>query len=72
VHFHVPLHFRGTAELRTTARLLDSTFFRRAITPGRHLVVETYTFDVLPEQDEDVVSSVTKELKWVMDGFSPE
>ena len=72
VHFHVPLHFQGNERLETTARLLKGAFFRRAVTPGRHLVVETYTFEVLPEKDEGVVSSVTKELEWVMDGFSTE
>jgi hypothetical protein len=37
--------------------------------PSRHLEVETYTWDVLPEEyrREDIVSAVARELNWVRD-----
>jgi hypothetical protein len=42
---------------------------RTAVTP--HLEVETYTWDVLPEEyrREDIVTAVARELTWVLDQF---
>ena len=68
VHFHVPVFrrslgpFSGTQPyLREVLHLLRTT----AVSP--HLEVETYTWDVLPEEHrrEDVVSAVIRELEWV-------
>jgi sugar phosphate isomerase/epimerase len=73
VHFHVPIflerlgHFEGTqayvAELLEMAR-------EQQLSP--HLEVETYTWDVLPEEHRagDVVSAIARELSWVMDRLS--
>ena len=38
-----------------------------------HLEVETYTWDVLPEQDrqDDVATAIARELAWVRDRLSP-
>ena len=67
VHFHVPLFrdrfgpFEGTqayaAELVTLAR---------ACTDCAHYELETYTWDVLPEEfrREGIVASVVRELEW--------
>ncbi len=62
VHFHVPLHFSGGGGLETTARLLDAAFLSEALAPDRHLEIETYSFDVLPEPRGDVVDSIASEF----------
>ncbi len=66
VHFHVPLHFAGAGRLKTTARLLDAAFFTEALEPGRHLEIETYSFDVLPGPRGDVVDSIASEFDWLL------
>jgi sugar phosphate isomerase/epimerase len=69
IHFHVPLFrerlglFSNTQDyLRELLALVKKT----AVSP--HLEVETYTWDVLPEQyrREGVVAAVARELQWVM------
>ncbi len=65
VHFHVPLHYADRHRLNSTSEQLDNTFWQRAIAPGRHLEIETYSFDVLPGGGGDVVESVCREFKWV-------
>jgi hypothetical protein len=64
VHFHVPLHWEGTRELRSTAAGLDAAFMRAAVASGAHLEVETYTFGVMPGRTEDVDESVACEVLW--------
>jgi sugar phosphate isomerase/epimerase len=67
VHFHVPLfrerfgRFEGTQSY--VAELLRLV---RARTDCAHFEVETYTWDVLPEEfrREDIVSAVARELAW--------
>lgn len=71
VHFHVPLHYEGGGKLSTTSSLLDRNFFLEALKPGRHLEIETYSFDVLPGAKGDVVDSIAAEFKWVMKIPSP-
>ena len=69
IHFHVPLFrerlglFSNTQDyLRELLALVKKT----AVSP--HLEVETYTWDVLPEQyrREGVVAAVAREMQWVM------
>lgn len=67
VHFHVPLHYGGCGQLSTTSFLLDREFFLEALKPGRHLEIETYSFDVLPGAKGNVVDSIAAEFKWVME-----
>lgn len=67
VHFHVPLHYAAGHRLGSTGEKLNDEFWRRATGPGRHLEIETYSFDVLPGGGGDVVESVCKEFKWVME-----
>jgi sugar phosphate isomerase/epimerase len=67
VHFHVPLHFAAPGNLATTADLLDEEFLTRALTPGRHLEIETYSFHVLPGGGGEVVDSICGEFRWLMD-----
>lgn len=66
VHFHVPLHFDPPGRLGTTAELLDEEFLSRATTPGRHLEIETYSFNVLPGGGGELVESVCDEFDWLL------
>ncbi len=69
VHFHVPLFWRGNPPLGTTASCLDDRFMTRLRTGAcGHLEIETYTFDVLPEEmkTHDVSESIAREFEWVL------
>lgn len=70
VHFHVPI-FRDLAELggpitttQADLRALCAEIRRGPVAP--HLEVETYTWEVLPEEHrrEGVVEAVARELAW--------
>ena len=68
VHFHVPLFMESLPPLSTTQSYVAEVIEllkRDAMTP--HLEVETYTWDVLPEQyrGEDKCSAIARELDWV-------
>lgn len=68
VHFHVPLFFKGNGPLASTVSTLTPDFFRELRQGAtRHVEIETYTFDVLPEEirPADVVSSIAREFTWV-------
>lgn len=74
VHFHVPLFWQGSAQLGTTATGLDQRFFEAVATSScRHLEIETYTFDVLPESvfADDVVACIAREYEWVTQRLQP-
>jgi sugar phosphate isomerase/epimerase len=68
VHFHVPL-FREDlgAFVNTQDYLRELLGMLRRDCPSQHLEVETYTWDVLPEEyrREDIVTAVARELRWV-------
>jgi hypothetical protein len=67
-HFHVPLYFEESEDLRSTSFELTPAFFQTALQNGiSHFEMETYTFDVLPEalRSMDVVQSISKEYQWV-------
>lgn len=50
VHCHVPMHWKGQGALRSTVSTLGPEFAAALTDSGcRHVEVETYTFDVLPE-----------------------
>lgn len=68
VHFHVPIFRELEGSLTTTQPELAALLAHlreRPVTP--HLEVETYTWDVLPEEQrrEGVVGAVARELAWV-------
>ena len=69
VHFHVPLFFTGSGPLQSTAAELTPEFFHE-LRGGEcsHLEIETYTFDVLPQElrATDVVRSISREYSWVL------
>ncbi len=70
VHYHVPLFWPGGENLTSTAGSLAGEFAEK-IRRGacRQLEIETYTFDVLPEELKaaDVTDSIAGEYRWVME-----
>lgn len=68
IHFHVPLFREGLGPFQSTQPYLRELI---ALLGGgsadQHWEVETYTWDVLPEEfrGEGVVAAVTRELAWV-------
>ena len=67
VHFHVPLFVENYGALRSTAPALTPRFFA-LLHSAEHLEIETYTFDVLPEElrSGGVVASIAREYDWVL------
>ncbi|MDA1098971.1 MAG: metabolite traffic protein EboE [Proteobacteria bacterium] len=67
VHFHVPIFLAALDGFATTRPAVESFLARQRRDPvTRHLEVETYTWDVLPEEHrrDDVVSNIVKEMQW--------
>jgi hypothetical protein len=68
VHCHVPIFLEKLPDLATTQDFLREILALHKNSPiSRHLEVETYTFDVLPEElrQVDVATAVARELAWV-------
>ena len=74
IHFHVPVFQRRYGRLENTQRDLEAVLQHLAAEPGpAHLEVETYTWDVLPEEyrREGIVASIARELRWVIERMRP-
>jgi len=70
IHFHVPLFLERLGPFLNTQDFLRRLLaVLRAEPVSPHLEVETYTWDVLPEEHrrEDIVTAVARELDWVLD-----
>jgi sugar phosphate isomerase/epimerase len=70
VHFHVPIFLDEIEHFSTTQDFLREILaIHREDPVSAHLEVETYTWDVLPEQDRqgDVATAIARELAWVRD-----
>lgn len=70
VHFHVPVFIEHTEYFSTTqANLKQVLKLQQQSGFCRHLEVETYTWDVLPEayRQESVSSAIARELNWVQE-----
>ena len=70
VHCHVPIFMSALPELDTTQDFLREILALHQRAPiSDHLEVETYTFDVLPEELRrvDASTAVARELGWVRD-----
>jgi sugar phosphate isomerase/epimerase len=70
IHFHVPVFLDRLPEFDTTQGFLAEILALHRKTPiSHHLEVETYTWDVLPEEMRagSVDAAVTRELEWVRD-----
>jgi hypothetical protein len=68
VHFHVPIFLAELKDFSTTQAFLREILALHRRRPiSRHLEVETYTWDVLPERyrQVDVASAIARELGWV-------
>jgi hypothetical protein len=69
VHFHVPLFRRALGPFENTADFLEPLLARAAQQPfTAHLEVETYTWDVLPEElrNQPVHQAVARELAFAL------
>lgn len=70
IHFHIPLHSRPADGFASTADHLSGVMDYLAATPGRcrHIEMETYTWEVLPEsmKDRDVVDHLCEEYHWTL------
>lgn len=70
VHFHVPVFMEKTEHFSTTQASLQQVLnLLRLSGFCKHLEVETYTWDVLPEayRQLSVSQAIARELKWVKD-----
>jgi hypothetical protein len=70
VHCHIPVFMDKLPVLHTTQDFLTEVLAIHRTSPiSPHLEVETYTFDVLPEELRrvDVATAVARELTWVKD-----
>jgi hypothetical protein len=67
-HFHVPVFLKDLGPCQSTQFALEQALAMHKQTPlSRHLEIETYTWDVLPDQLKtgDIVEYVCRELEWV-------
>ena len=67
-HFHVPVFLEDLGEFGTTRFAIeDALKFHKARPLSRQLEIETYTWDVLPDnlKTGDIVDYVCRELEWV-------
>lgn len=67
VHFHIPVFLSRAGGFQSTQDALTRTLeLLSGDLTGRHLEVETYTWDVLPgELKRPLVDSIERELRWV-------
>lgn len=70
IHFHIPLHAQPEAPIASTSDHIQDTLNFVAQTPGicRHFEMETYTWEVLPDELEEsnVVDQLVKEYAWTL------
>jgi hypothetical protein len=74
VHFHVPVFIADLGTFLTTQDFLAEILAIHAKEPvSRHLEVETYTWDVLPEDLHvgPVEEAIERELRWVLERLRP-
>ncbi len=74
IHFHVPIFLDRLEHFDTTQFFLREILaMHRADPISRHLEVETYTWDVLPEQyrQADVSEAIAREMNWVREQLLP-
>jgi len=67
-HFHVPVFLDDLGPFRTTRFAIEDALRFHKLKPlSRQLEIETYTWDVLPDQLKtgDIVEYVCRELEWV-------
>ena len=69
MHFHVPVFLGQAGAFGSTQAAIRTTLdLLRPELTGRHLEVETYTWDVLPpDLKRPLLDSIERELRWVQD-----
>ena len=68
VHIHVPVFLDDLGPFRTTRfAIADALRFHKAKPLSRQLEIETYTWDMLPEnlKTGDIVDYICREIEWV-------
>jgi hypothetical protein len=66
-HVHVPIFLADLGDTQTTRYAIEEALAIHRETPqSRHLEIETYTWDVLPDElkSGDIVDYVSRELEW--------
>jgi hypothetical protein len=69
-HFHVPVFLDEIGGFRTTRLNIEAALEMHTRTPlSDHLEIETYTWDVLPEELKtgDITEYISREIEWVRD-----
>lgn len=67
-HFHVPVFLEDLGSIQTTRYAIEEALeIHRRDPQSRQLEIETYTWDVLPDEFKtgDIVDYVSRELEWV-------
>ena len=73
IHFHVPIFLERLGVLETTrAATAAALDVHRATALSRHVEIETYTWDVLPDEFKtgDIVEYVSREIEWARAALS--
>jgi sugar phosphate isomerase/epimerase len=73
-HFHVPVFLSDLGATQTTRYAIEEALaLHRADPQSRQLEIETYTWDVLPDEFKtgDIVDYVSRELEWVRSELIP-
>lgn len=65
-HFHVPLTWQGEG-ISSTGELIEQEFFEKL--ENKHLEVETYSYDVMPQPKKPLLDSIVSELEWAKEKF---
>lgn len=67
-HFHVPIFLAAYQALTSTQDHLIEMLAQLSDTGCQHLEIETYTWDVLPDElSLDVLSAIEREYRWVLE-----
>lgn len=71
-HFHVPIFLSNFDVIESTQNeIIDALELWKNNKYSKHLEVETYTWSILPENlQEDITSSIVRELEWVINQLS--
>lgn len=73
VHFHVPIFLDDLGDFSSTQFFVREALDKHKTDPvSEHLEVETYTWNVLPEQyrEQSLDAAILRELQWVRDRLS--
>lgn len=67
-HFHVPIFIDQYPPLASTQAHISAILQQLSAAPGcTHLEIETYTWDVLPnDMKVDIITSIQREYEWVL------